>query len=179
MTIIPQNAFYDCIKLASVNIPEATFISNYAFNRVKGWTEITSTMFPKVSKFGANVFIENSNLTSVYFPSVALISNNCFWGCIKLQTAIFPMCSSIYASAFYYCNKLTSLYLFSTSVASLTSTAFNNTPLSASSYLGGVYGSVYVRESLVDAYKAKTGWSYYSDRIVGLTDAEIAAILEG
>ena len=53
--------------------------------------------------------------------------------------------------------------------------AFNNTPISVSTYTGD-FGSIYVKASLFDAYKAATNWVTYSDRFVSLTDAQIEAL---
>ena len=56
--------------------------------------------------------------------------------------------------------------------------AFINTPISNyTTSTGGVYGSIFVPSALLDTYKNATNWKTYSARMVGLTDAEIAALL--
>jgi hypothetical protein len=47
--------------------------------------------------------------------------------------------------------------------------------MSLSSYLG-YYGSFYVKESLLASWQAANNWSMYSERFVGLTDAEIVEL---
>ena len=46
-------------------------------------------------------------------------------------------------------------------------TAFNNTPIKFSSYLG-YYGSIYVPAELVSAYQTASNWSEYADRFVAI-----------
>ena len=79
---------------------------------------------------------------------------------------------SIAASAFYGCSMLSQVYIdtniwsVSTYLSSLGANAFANTPMSNSGYLG-YYGSIYVPSSMLAWFKAKTGWSLYSERMVG------------
>ena len=63
-------------------------------------------------------------------------------------------------------------------MATLTSTnTFASTPISTyTTSTGGVYGSIYVPDTLLDSYKAANNWKTYSARFVGLTSAEIAAL---
>lgn len=78
---------------------------------------------------------------------------------------------SIYQSAFFGCSMLSQLYVSatfsqSTYIKTLGTNAFANTPMSNSSYLG-YFGSIYVPSSMVSWFRATTGWSVYSERIVG------------
>ena len=126
---------------------------------------------PKLTVLAVNAFDYCSSLTSVEFPSVSRAisgsdnGNGQFGYCINLKTASFPILSGVANSMFKFCSSLESLYLLSTSVAVLShSNAFASTPIVDSSYLG-YFGSIFVPESLVDAYKSATNWSFYSDRI--------------
>ena len=47
------------------------------------------------------------------------------------------------------------------------STAFSSTPMLNSTYLG-TYGSIYVKSSMLNAFKTATYWSVYSNRMVGI-----------
>ena len=49
------------------------------------------------------------------------------------------------------------------------SNALHSTPFSLSSYLG-VFGSIFVPESLVATYKANDTWSWYADRITSYVE---------
>ena len=51
----------------------------------------------------------------------------------------------------------------------LNTNAFNATPISTyTASTGGVYGSIYVPESLYDSYIVSTNWITYSSRFVGV-----------
>lgn len=179
LSIVPSYAFTYISGMKSVYFPAVTSIGASGFFHVHGWTELNSSVFPICTYIGTSAFAMNEDLLSVYFPMVAYMGNSVFYECHDLQTAIFPVCSTIGNSAFYRCYSLTSVYLFSTSVVPIGAETFSYSPIALSSYLNGVYGSVYVRESLADSYKTTSNWSKFANRIVGLTDEEIAAILEG
>ena len=50
----------------------------------------------------------------------------------------------------------------------LSSSVFKNTPIAGYTYYtSGVYGSIFVPESLVSEYKTATNWVSVADRIVG------------
>lgn len=53
------------------------------------------------------------------------------------------------------------------SVVSIGTTIFYNTPMSSSTYLG-YFGSIYVPSSLLNSYKTATNWTFYSNRMVGI-----------
>ena len=86
VTIIGNNAFFDCSSLQSVTIPESvTSIGNYAFS----WCEnLQSVTIPNsVTSIGNNAFSNCSSLQSVTIPnSVTSIGNNAFWDCSDLQS---------------------------------------------------------------------------------------------
>ena len=92
--------------------------------------------------------------------------------------ASFPKCTYIYSNAFGYCYNLLSLYILTSTVPTLASiNAFISTPISNyTTSTGGVYGSIFVKESLLASFRTATRWSTYSARMVGLTDAQIAAL---
>jgi len=55
-----------------------------------------------------------------------------------------------------------------TSVPTLVnSNAFYSTPISNSTYIG-TYGSIYVKSSMLNAFKTAQTWSAFSNRIVGI-----------
>ena len=95
-----------------------------------------------------------------------------------MTTASFPKVTVIGSSAFNHCHNLLSLYLLGSSIPTLSNiNAFGNTPISTyTTSTGGVYGSIFVPESLYSNYIAATRWSTYSARIVSLTDAQIVAL---
>ena len=182
-TAIGMYAFSSCTGLTKISIPKASFINDNGFNRC---TKIKSVNFPSVSSIGASAFgtctaleevsfpkatsIANnafafcSALKTVSFPEVLTVSPSAFSSCANLEAVFFPKVSYIGSSAFKTCSKLMSLYVLSTSAASLGASALHGTPMSNSTYTGA-FGSIYVPASLVSAYQSKANWSVYSARI--------------
>jgi len=104
------------------------------------------------------------------------ISISAFEGCNSLTTISFPMCEFLYSHAFYGCTKLTSAYFLGSEVPTLSnSNTFGFTPIAGvTTYNDGILGSIFVRASLLTAFQTAENWSYFSQRMVGLTDEEIA-----
>ena len=142
---------------------------------------ITSAKIPnniKQIKYGA--FQEFKNLTSVNIPSgVTDIENQAFMNCNSLTSINFPSgVRNIGNYSFYRCFSLTSIDIPSGVIfiglgafgncTSLTSIIINN--INPPTLGNMVFDStnncpIYVPASSVDAYKAATNWSAYSDRI--------------
>ena len=110
-------------------------------------------------------------LPIISFPLACLAgAASVFYNCSALsQVTIGLSYGGIGQSAFYSCSSLESLFLLtaSTSVPQLQANAFNNTPMSDSSYLGR-FGSIYVPSAMVASFKAATNWIAYSNRITAL-----------
>ena len=176
---IGSAAFEQCTNLTSVSFPAATTIGNNAF---KSCSALTSVYFPKVTMINPGAFQSCSRLTSANFPAATTIFDTAFSGCTSLTNVSFPNVTSIYASAFMNCTSLKSLslplvrsiwsrafsgctslstiYLTASSVCTLVhSNAFSNTGIWSNK------GSIFVPASLVEAYKAATNWTYFSNRI--------------
>ena len=197
-TVIGSSAFYTCSGLTAVSFPACTKIYTHAFchpynkyiaNLKHAYfpetTEISGSyvfcdnqlledcIIPKLSKItgGDGIWLRCSALKSIYLPNLSKLPNRAFESCWSLSVATFISCSYIASSAFAWCHSLFSLYLLGSSVASLYNAAiFDNTPIKNSSYYSGVFGSVFVPESLVNAYKAAKYWSSYADRITAYVE---------
>ena len=150
VSVVGSNAFYGCKSLTTISFPSATSIGSYAFAYC-------------------------SRLTTISFPSATSIGSYAFVSCSRLTTISFPSATSIGNSAFANCKSLASAYFLGSSVPYLGGFAFNATPMSASSWIG-TWGSIFVRESLLSAFQTAANWGTWSDRMVGLTDAAIAAL---
>ena len=162
---IRDEAFNICTSLQSANFPNCSYIGSYAFRLC---SSLQSVSFPNCNIIESRAFSRCTSLQSVNFPNCSIIGYYVFQGCTSLQSVSFPNCSSIGNYAFWSCFSLQSVYLLSTSVCTLAhSNAFNNTPLSLSTYLG-YFGSIYVPSSLLTAYQTATNWTYYSSRFVGV-----------
>lgn len=187
-SLIGGRAFYSCSKLISADFPECTLISQSAFY---GCYSLSYASFPKCSLVSSTAFWSCSSLATIYFPVCTSLSYYAFHACKALTTADFPacktvgsyvfngcsslsfvnlpVCTSVNNYAFQNCSSLTTLIMGASSVATLGgSAAFRSTPMSVSTYTGS-FGSIYVPASLVDAYKAASNWSVYSDRITAIT----------
>ena len=191
---IRDSAFYNCSNLTTANFPACTTIGNNAFNTC---SNLISINFPVCTSIGGSAFYSCSNLISINFPVCTSIENYAFYYCSSLTSINFPFCITIGSSAFRGCSHLTSInfpsctwigsnafagchrllsaYFLNSSIPSLQqSIAFGSTPIAGyTSYTSGIYGSIFVRASMLKAFKSATNWAYYSKRMVGLTDEEI------
>ena len=163
---INNYVFQNCFSLTTANFPACSYIGNYAFQYCSSLTEAN---FPACSYIGSYAFQSCYSLTTVDFPACSFIGGSAFQSCHSLTVASFPACSYISGFAFRYCRNLISLYLMSTSVVLLSNSAtFSSTPIGGYTTTAGIYGSVYVPQSLYSSYITATNWTYYSNRIVGL-----------
>lgn len=188
VTSIANNAFCECSKLQSVNMPNVEYIGTYAFSRCSALTTVdfpacTSTgtytfamcskletaYFPTIRDLATAIFNNCDNLTTISAPLASNIGNQTFAGCSKLMTVSVPSCVKIGNYAFSKCYNLVSLYLMGSSVCTLSnSNAFTSTPIGGYSASAGTYGSIYVPASLLTSYQTATNWTYFSDRMVGI-----------
>jgi len=182
VSYIGDDAFYSCSNLTTVSFPQASYIGYYAF---RDCFKLTTASFPQASTIRDYAFASCSNLTTASFPQAITIRSYAFSSCYSLATVIFSNTSTtqgtIYTYAFRACYHLTSLYLLASTLyrLSVSSTTFMSTPISNyTTSTGGVYGSIFVRQSLYDAYVSSTNWSYYSSRFVGLTDEQVDYVME-
>ena len=146
-SIIGSAAFYNCTSLTTIDLPACTVVSNSAFNGCR-------------------------SLTTINLPICSTIGSAVFYNCSSLTTIDLPACTTIGNSAFRSCYKLLSLYLRASTVCTLSnSSAFMSTPIARyTNYTGGVYGSIFVPASLVDAYKTATNWTYFKSRITAIPE---------
>lgn len=157
-------AFSMCSSLKAINMPSATFVGSAAFYNCSLLSEAN---IPIISSVRQSCFMGCSSLAYASFPVVTNIAMRAFSGCTKLSWANVGNTSFIGSSAFYRCSKLESVYMSRGSLAALGLTAFDQTPIAESGYLGH-FGSVFVPASLVNSYKSATNWASISDRITAL-----------
>ena len=150
-----ENAFYECVNLASVTIPDSvTSIGEYAFGDCTGLTSVTIPN--SVTSIGDDAFDGCSGLTSVTIPdSVTSIDTQAFCHCKGLTSVtIGSGVTSIGSGAFRLCTSLISVTVKSTIPPTLGAT--------------NVFGhnangrKIYVPAVSVEAYKAAANWSTYA-----------------
>lgn len=164
-TTISSSAFAFCPSLQTVSFPVCTNIGQQAFYSC---SSLQIVSFPVCTSVGDYVFGYCTSLQTAIFPACKQINQQAFINCTSLQTAIFPACITIINNAFCSCYHLLSLYLLGSSVPTLANkNIFSSTPISNyTASTGGVYGSIYVKSSMVNAFKTEYNWSAYSARIV-------------
>ena len=101
------NAFTNCTKLTSVNLPSVTSIE-YAFD---GCSSLTDVNCPMVTSIGQYTFRSCTQLASVYFPQLTNMEQGCaFQNCSALASVDFPQLTSIGGSStFYGCTSLVNI----------------------------------------------------------------------
>lgn len=194
-SVIYAGAFQSCSKLTSINFPSVENIYSSAFRYCSA---LESAIFPECSKINDAAFQFCSSLTAISFPKCTYMGSSAFHGCKLIGIADFPKCENIEAGAFSNCsaisvvsfpacsyiknyafnnaNRLESAYFLGDSVPTLQGAyVFNTTPLAISTYIGR-FGSIFVKQSMLDSFKTAQYWSSMSARMVGLTDEEIAAL---
>lgn len=162
------NAFYLTYFASYVELPSLTFTSNFCFYTGTGGSyKMLKASFPMLKTVGQYCFGNNRSLSQIYMPNATDISDSAFQSCYLLESYHnSSYLSRIGNYAFAYCSKLSVLNLTSvSSVPTLGGTsAFRNSPMSNSSYLG-YFGSIYVPASLYNAFITSTNWTTYSARI--------------
>lgn len=145
-TTVGMSAFGSCYKLLNLSLPQCTSVANYAIARCS--------------------VIESLNL-----PACQSIGVSAFRECTKLATVSLPAAKSIPAGTFSKCFHLKSLYLTGSILCTLAnSNAFNSTPIGGYSASAKAYGTIYVPASMLASYQAATNWTYFSSRMVPLSD---------
>lgn len=148
-------AFYMCKSVAQVRLPETVLL-------------------------GLKPFYGADNLEAVFAPKAISVPDECFYYCDKLTEVVVPQAKTVGRSAFEGCTALkklelgpvtsidryalmssgvTSLVISGETVCTLGTSALSGTPISRGT------GYIYVPESLVEAYKAASGWSTYAGQI--------------
>ena len=124
VTAIGQEAFYECISLISISIPDSVkSIGTIAFGSC---TSLTTVTIPdSVTSIGDYAFCYCTSLTSITIPdSVTSISDYTFLDCTNLTSINIPdSITSIGDLAFYFCSSLTDIN-FPDSVTSIGMGAF-------------------------------------------------------
>lgn len=158
-THIGTSAFENCQLLESVSLPAATQINNRAFATCTALETVNISSyvgFDADALNSKNVFDGCTALTDVTAPLMHSVNREMFSGCSALQSITLPALTVIMQKGFQNCSQLADLYLPGSTVVSLLNTnAFTGTP----ALTNPTTFTLHVKESLVDSYKAASGWS--------------------
>ena len=184
VTALSMYVFEACTALKNISLPSTlTSIGYSAFSR----TGLTSVVIPdSVTSLECNAFQHCYSLTSAVLPSgLTSIPNNTFYGCTSLLTVSFPTnLTTICNYAFYGCSFVNpdthvSKIELPTTITNIYDDNFNavgnvivpsssTVSITSNSFSQGV--KIYVPDSKVEMYKAKSGWSNFSDYIFPLSE---------
>lgn len=165
VTQINERAFYNCTKLNKIVFSEElNEIGTYAFY----YTPITEIDLKNVTILKDYTFSYCSSLKKVIARNVTTVNSNCFSSAKNLEYLYFPSLTTITgASAFDYTSKMNLLL------------PGDVVPVTSSSYFFG-YGTpsanshpnIWVKDELVDTYKAATNWSKFASYIYPISSYE-------
>lgn len=190
ITLVTEKNFYNCKKVKISNLPKTSSYPSQAFY---GMTSLTSIIIPKeVTSFGNSSFADCSNLQSVTFESNSQLTSltaGAFSGCSALSSIIIPEgCTTLGQRCFRNCDSMTLIDIPSTVTRVEYQFAFNQnganiTPITVIFRCNlptftsdtdpfnkqSQYISIYVPDDQVNAYKAATCLSRYTNNIFGLS----------
>lgn len=108
VTYIMPGAFFDCVNLTGITIPNSvTTIGNGAF---RGCTKLTSITIPdKVKTLEPEIFENCTSLTSVTIPNSVTTIDSAFKGCTALTSITIPDSVTKLSGTFSGCTKLASI----------------------------------------------------------------------
>ena len=170
--------------ITAVSLPDCSMLMDYYGTNpgatLAGLSNLRTVYIGELSSTVRYYFQNCNNLEYVYLPKCKYISEYTFYSCSRSLRVVsipaceylgrgaiswaslvskieLPACSYIGNNAFYSCLNLEEILLGYSGVCKLEDTAaFMNTPKKS---------AIYVPESLVDAYKADSMWSWYSSMI--------------
>lgn len=168
VTMIDQNAFYNCMGLKSVTIPNSVTVIGWS--AFMDCTNLTSINIPNsVTSIIMNAFKFCKALTSVTIPnSVTEIGTWAFCGCSNLASiTIGSRVKSIDKEAFIKCSSLKNVYCYANDIPTTGSDVFANSPIKNA--------TLYVPTELIENYKITEPWSEFGS-IVSLPSVVVEGI---
>lgn len=169
-------------------------VTNIPDNSFREYTVLTKFVFPEsITSIGGNAFMDCESLSGeLYLPNLQSLGNYAFRKCAitkitslgvittivegAANTAIFHSCTKLTevrlpstlttlgTYAFGNCTSLSTVICEAVSPPTMNTNPFYGTPIASGT------GFIYVPDASVDAYKAASNWSQYSDRIKPLSE---------
>lgn len=186
VSFLKSNAFVNCSKITSVHCPNVERLSNAVFSGCLALEKVDLPVLKSVAN-AQQIFFNCSSLKKVYMPiledsgtqkmfqfctgleilSLPVLTDvaaSTFTGCTSLKIVELNKAGSIKALAFENCTSLNALIIRVMDCELLNSNAFSGTPIASGT------GYIYVPDSYVEQYKARTNWSVYSSQIKGISE---------
>lgn len=167
--VIPDYDFSGLSALKKVhNLSDITNFGHSCFENCIN-LEIDEETFLNATYIGNGAFSYNAMVSSLYLPKVTNLGY-AFQNCVNLKTVKFEAITNMGHYTFYN-SPIESVYVLVDSVPTLSSTVFVNTPILDENILDPPrFGSIYVKESMYDAFIAHHSWASISNRIVAYTE---------
>lgn len=164
VTTIGNDAFFDCISLSTVTIPNSvTSIGEWA---LEFCSALPSVIIPNsVTSIGEYAFFGCSSISSITIPnSVTSIGRSTFYGCSNLTFAVVSKnLTKIDPSAFFKCEMLRDFYCYADNVPT---TSFSPFELSIIEN-----ATLHVPSTSIYIYKAVEPWKNFKE-IVALSTTD-------
>lgn len=183
--------FYGCSSIKTITIgSHVSTVTNRAFAECKNLQKVTASN--GLTKIGPQAFYRCQSLTNIEIPqSITNIGNSTFYECKSLSEIMIPdNVTSIDNYAFESCSSLTSVTIGS-GIQNIGKYAFNRCALeniychaTTPPALGDtnvfwnnslnlkIYVPWSADDSIINAYKAKSGWAGYVNRIYSMNNAD-------
>lgn len=183
ITSVGTYVFHGCTALTGIDFPNCTYVGNYSFQS----TGLQRVNLPSCTKIGPYAFYMASGITELNLPVCTDIETYAFyWGhgfreinlpscerigfaafqnCFYLERVNLPKCTNIGEYAFQQNYQLGTLILGADTVCTL-----GNPEALASTLIASGTGFVYVKDFLVDSYKADPTWPAYASQIKPMSE---------
>lgn len=195
VTTMGKQCFYGCTKLESISMPKLTTMGTYNFYNC---SNLESVYMPELLTMGECGFENCTNLVNVYMPKYRdKVGGGSapFRNCSSLVKLHLPSFIGVLSAFVYKCSALEEIEVGSP--PSIENTAFINCPNIKTLIIRGesvtqllrtqeisstkipTEGYVYVPASVIDQYKAASGWSDFASRFRALEDYTIDGTATG
>lgn len=155
-------AFYGMTKLASVSLPNVTYLNTAAFSDCTNLAEVS---LPLANGSSGMVFRNCTSLRRVVLPAMKNVGSTLFGGCSNLEyVELGEGAVTAYLNAFNNCPALTAVVIRAGKVCNGVMAGFQNTPVSQGT------GYIYVPAELVEAYKTANYWSAHASQFRAIED---------
>ena len=140
----------------------ASKISDHAFYTCK---DLKTAVVPFANAVGSNGFRECHSLANVDVSSVVSLYGNSFRDCVSLTRVDLPNANRMFTSVFRGCSSLETLILRANTVCNA-----SNVDVLSNTKIADGFGSIYVPDELIDAYRSDAVWKSYYEQIKPISE---------